>query len=88
MPRSLQHLAPRRYGPPMRLSNTLRRRSWLLPTPLLIVAGVVAVVPLAFLLRRPVSLPRLIVEAFAVTLAVIALVWLGWVTLWLLEHRW
>ena len=35
-----------------------------------------------------VSLPRLLVEAFAITLAVIALVWLGWVALWLLEHRW
>ena len=62
--------------------------SWLLPTPLLLVAGVVALVPLASLLRRPVSLPRLIVEAFAITLAVIALVWLGWVALWLIEHRW
>ncbi len=46
--------------------------SWLLPTPLLLVAGVVALVPLASLLRRPVSGPRLIVEAFAITLAVIA----------------
>ena len=44
--------------------------------------------PLASLLRRPVSLPRLLVEAFAVTLAVISLVWLGWVTLWLIEQQW
>ncbi len=62
--------------------------SWLLPTPLLLVAGVVALVPLASLLRRPVSLPRLVVEAFGTTLAVIGTFWFAWVLLWLLEQRW
>jgi hypothetical protein len=38
--------------------------------------------------RRPTSARRLIVEAFAVTVAVIAAVWAGWVLLWLLEQRW
>ena len=36
-----------------------------MPTPLPLVAGVVALLPLAFVLRRPVSGPRLIVQAFA-----------------------
>jgi hypothetical protein len=62
--------------------------SWLLPIPLLIVAGVVALLPLASLLRRPVSLPRLIAEAFGITVAVIGTFWVGWVLLWLLEPRW
>jgi hypothetical protein len=44
--------------------------------------------PLAALVRRPTSPPRLVVEAFAVTVAMIALVWLAWVALWLLEQRW
>jgi hypothetical protein len=56
--------------------------------PLFIFAGVVALVPLVPLVRRPTSAPRLDMEAFAVTLLVIALIWLGWVTLWLIEHRW
>jgi len=43
----------------------------------LLFAGVVALWPLAALLRRPTSAPRLMVEAFAVTLAVIAAVWAG-----------
>jgi len=30
----------------------------------------------------------MVVEAFAVMMAVIAAVWAGWVLLWLLEHRW
>jgi hypothetical protein len=41
--------------------------NWILPTPLLLVAGAAALVPLAFLLRRPVSGPRLMAEAFATT---------------------
>ena len=61
--------------------------SWTLPTPLLF-AGVVALWPLARLLRRPVSGPRLMVEAVATALAVIAAVWLAWIALWLVEQRW
>jgi hypothetical protein len=62
--------------------------SWTLPGPLLLFAGVVALLPLTALLRRPTSAPRLVVEAFAVTVAIIAAVWAGWVLLWLLEQRW
>jgi len=57
----------------------------------LLLAGVVALLPLAALVRRPTSAPRLVVEAFAVTLAVIAAAWAGWlawVALWFLEQRW
>ncbi len=32
--------------------------------------------------------PGLVAEAFVTALAVIALVWLAWVALWLLEQRW
>ena len=62
--------------------------SWLLPTPLLLFAGAVALWPLAAVVRRPTSLPRLVAEAFGVTLAVVALVQLAWIALWLLEQRW
>ena len=61
--------------------------SWLLPTPLLLVAGVKALAPLARLLRQPVSGLRLLGEPFAIALAVIALFWRGWLALWLLEQR-
>jgi len=62
--------------------------SWLLPTPLLLFAGVVARWPLAAILRRPTSAPRLVVEAFVTTLAVIALIWIAWAALWLIVQRW
>ena len=62
--------------------------SWGLPTPLLLFAGAAASVPLAFLLRRPASLPRLVRKAFNIALEVIAVVWLGWVAPWLIEQRW
>jgi hypothetical protein len=55
--------------------------SWILPVPLLLLAGVVALWPLAVLVRRPTSAPRLVAEAFVTALAVIALVWLAWGTL-------
>jgi hypothetical protein len=61
--------------------------SWILPVPLLF-AGAVALLPLASLVRRPRSAPRLIVEVFAVTVAVIAAAWAGWLGLRLLEQRW
>ena len=60
---------------------------WILPIPLLLSAGVVTLPPLAALVRRPTSAPRLVVEAFLTALAIIALVWLVWVALWLVEHR-
>jgi H+/gluconate symporter-like permease len=46
--------------------------NWVLPTPLLLFAGVVALMPLAALVRRPTSAPRLVAE----------------VALWLIEQRW
>jgi hypothetical protein len=39
--------------------------NWILPTPLLLFAGAVALLPLTSMVRRPTSLPRLVVEAFA-----------------------
>ena len=62
--------------------------SWILPTPLLRFAGVVALLPLAALVSRPTSTSWLVAEAFVTALAVIALVWLAWVALWLIEQRW
>jgi hypothetical protein len=62
--------------------------SWILPVPLLLFAGVVALLPLPAVVRRPTSVSRLVVEAFVVTIAVIAAVWAGWLLLWLVEHRW
>ncbi len=62
--------------------------SWLLPTPLLLFAGVVALLPLAATVRRPTSAPRLMAEAFLTALAVIGTFWLAWAALWLIEQRW
>ena len=62
--------------------------TWTLPTPLLLFAGAVALWPLAAVMRRPTSATRLVVEAFATTLAVIGAVWACWVILWLIEQRW
>jgi hypothetical protein len=59
--------------------------SWILPVPLLLFAAAVALLPLAALVHRPTSAPRLVVEAFAVTLAIITAVWAAWLLLWLLE---
>jgi hypothetical protein len=55
--------------------------SWSLPTTVLLFAGVVALLPLAALVRRSTSASRLVAEAFVTALAVIALVWLAWVAL-------
>jgi hypothetical protein len=37
---------------------------------------------------RPTSTLRLVAEALVTTIAAIALVWLAWVALWLIEHHW
>ncbi len=60
----------------------------LAPTPLLLFAGVVALLPLAAIMRRSTSTLRLVVEAFVTALAVICAFWLAWVAVWLLEQRW
>jgi hypothetical protein len=62
--------------------------SWIVPLPLLLFAGTVALVPLAAVVRRPTSVPRLVAETFVVTLAVIAAVWAAELLLWLIEQRW
>ncbi len=62
--------------------------SWVLPVPLLLFAGIVALLPLAVLVRRPMSAPRLAGEAFLVTLGVMAVFWVGWLALWMVEQRW
>ena len=36
---------------------------------------------------RPTSRPRLVAGSVGTTLAIIALVWLGWVALWVLEQH-
>ena len=51
--------------------------SWTLPTPLLLFAGVVAVLPLTALVRWPTTLPRLVAQAVGATRAVIARFWLA-----------
>jgi hypothetical protein len=66
----------------------LTTHGWHLPTPLLLVAGIGVLWPLATIVRRPTSPGRLLGEAFVTTLAMIAAVWASWVLLWLLEHRW
>ena len=63
------------------------RMSWLPSPPMLLFAGAVALWPLAAVMRRPTSSPRVFVEAFGTTLAV-ALVQLAWIALWVLEQRW
>ena len=52
------------------MAATLPRMSWTLPTPLLLFAGAVALWPLAAVVRRPTSTPRLVAEAFGATLAI------------------
>ena len=53
--------------------------SWLLPVPLLLIAGVASLFLVPSLVRRSASTPRLVAEAFGATLGVISLVWFGWV---------
>jgi hypothetical protein len=62
--------------------------SWILPTPLLLFAGVVALLPRAALVSRSTSALRLVAAAFAVTVVVIPAVGAGWVLLWLPVQCW
>jgi hypothetical protein len=63
------------------------RMTWIMPTPMLLFAGIKTLLPLAALVRRSTSVPRLVGEAFLTALALIALVWLAWVALRLIEQR-
>jgi hypothetical protein len=56
--------------------HVLCRMSWLLPTPLLLFAAVVALWSRMSVARKPTSTPRLVAAGFAVSLAVIGLFWL------------
>ena len=62
--------------------------SWLLPTPLLLFTGVVALRPVTAVVRRPTSPARLVAEAFGIPLGVVAFVQRAWIALWLIEQRW
>jgi hypothetical protein len=62
--------------------------NWTLPLLLLLFAGVVALVPLAAIVRRPTSAPHLLAEAAITTPTVIGAFWIAWVALWLIEQRW
>lgn len=61
--------------------------SWLLPTLLLPIAGVLALALVWPRMGQP-STTRLIAEAFAITLGAVGIVWAAWVALWLVEQRW
>ena len=62
--------------------------SWTLPLPLLLFAGVVALLPLVVIVQRPTSTPRLMCAAFVTALAVIGAFWLAWAARWLFAQRW
>jgi hypothetical protein len=62
--------------------------SWRLPTALPPVAGLLAFVLSWPRLRVRATAARLLSEVVLLTLASIALVWLGWVVLWWIEQRW
>jgi hypothetical protein len=57
---------------------------WPLPIPQLVLAGIVALLPLVMVVRRPA--PRLVAEVFAVTLLDSAVVWASRILLGLLEQ--
>jgi hypothetical protein len=61
--------------------------SWLRPIPLLF-AGVSALVPQVSWVCRPVSLSRVVVEAFITAFAGHRARLAGWVAFWLIEQRW
>jgi hypothetical protein len=72
----------------LRTSHSFMSMSWVLPTLLLLFAGAAVLRPLASAARRPNSPLRLVAVLFGTTLAVIGLIWLGWMALWVLERRW
>jgi hypothetical protein len=59
-----------------------------LPTELLIVAGVLALILVWPRLKAQPSNVRLIAEALGKTLVKIAIVWAAWIGLYLVEQRW
>ena len=62
--------------------------SWLLPTELLPVAALLALVLAWPRLQVPRSAARLFGQVVAITVGCIALVWVGWLLLWWMEPRW
>jgi hypothetical protein len=61
---------------------------WLLPTAMLPVDGLLALVLVWPRLRAQPSSGRLVAEAFGVALVSTGLVWAAWVLLWVIEQRW
>jgi hypothetical protein len=62
--------------------------SWVLPAVLLPVAGLLALVLTVPRLASSAPAARWFREVFALTMASIGLVWLGWIVLWWVEQRW
>jgi len=54
----------------------------------LLFAGAAALPPLAAIVRRPTSAPRLVAKALVAAPAVIALIWPAWLGLLLIEQGW
>jgi hypothetical protein len=88
LPDLRRFLSPRAASPDRTAVRYRVLTRWTLPLPLLLFAGAVALWPLAAIVRRPTSVPRLISEAYVTALAIIGLVWLASVVLWLIEQRW
>ena len=64
-------LSPRNVRPYRAPVCYRARMSWILPTPLLLFAGVVALLPMATLVRQPTSAPRLVAEVVWIAPAVL-----------------
>ena len=62
--------------------------SWVLPTALLPVAGLLAFLLAWPRLRLSGSGAQRLGQVVAITVASIGLVWLGWLLLWWIEQRW
>ena len=62
--------------------------TWLLPTPLLVLSGALALVVVWTRPQRSLPLGRLMVETFAITTAIIAGWAIFWAALWAIEQRW
>ena len=62
--------------------------SWLLPTPLLILAGAIALALALPRVGRPIGGARLVAEVFAVAVATIGAFAVAWGAYWWIEQRW
>ncbi len=62
--------------------------SWMLPTPLLVLAGILAVACVWPRLSRPTSTPRLVAESFAIGILSCAVFAAAWALYWWVEQQW